>query len=272
MAKVIEKTGKTIEEAIQAAVDELGVAESELEVEVLETPAKKFFGLLGETPAKIRVTIKEISNAQTAMNNESEIENDTVAVVVEKVEEVAQVEEPVQMEQPEIEPVLAPSPVEEPQLSERDKIIDAAKNFLQEVFAAMNLEVAIEVEELEDGVQLNLSGKGLGVLIGRRGQALDALQYLLNLAANRKNAENRIYFTIDVEDYRRRREESLIKLAKGVAERVIKTRHEVRLEPMSRHDRKVVHTVLQDNKHVETHSSGEEPYRYVIVAPKRSRG
>lgn len=252
MAKVIEKTGKTIKEAIQAAVAELGVPESELEVAVLETPSKRLFGLFGETPAKIRATVKE---------------SEPPAEVEEPIEEPARVEETSKPEPPAIEPVLEPSPVEESsEPSAEDKAVDAAQSFLQEVFAAMGLEVSIEVEELEDGFKLNLSGKGLGVLIGRRGQALDALQYLVNLVVNRKH-EEKIYFTLDVEDYRRRREEALIKLAKGVAERAIKTRREVRLEPMSRHERKIIHTVLQNNERVETHSSGEEPYRYVIVTP-----
>jgi len=257
MANVIEKTGKTINEAIQAAAEELGVAESELEVEVLETPVKRLFGLFGETPAKIRATVKEPEPEPVA--------------VEEPPEEPARVEQVVEPEQPEIEPVLEPSPVEESEPPAREEIVDAAKNFLQEVFAAMKLDVTIEVEELANGIKLNLSGKGLGILIGRRGQALDALQYLLNLAVNRKLAE-KVFFTLDVEDYRRRREEALIKLAKGVAERAIKTRREVRLEPMSRHERKIIHTVLQENDRIETHSTGEEPYRYVIVTPvKRGR-
>ena len=260
MANVIEKTGKTIEEAIQAAAEELGVTVNELEVEVLETPTKRLFGLFGETPAKIRASVK-VS------------EPPKVAEPVPTIEEPARAEEPtVEPEQPAIEPVLEPSPVEEPQISERDRLIDAAEDFLQEVFTTMNLQVTIEVEEFEDSVELNLSGKGLGVLIGRRGQALDALQYLLNLAVNRKSIDEKIFFTLDVEDYRRRREEALIKIAKSAAERVIKTRREVRLEPMSRHERKIVHTVLQDNERVETHSTGEEPYRCVIVTPvKRGR-
>ena len=258
MANVIEKTGKTIDDAVQAAADEFGVAVSELEYEILETPAKRLFGLFGETPAKIRASIKV---------SEPPVEVEEPAPPV---EEPAPVEETtVEQEQPAIEPILEPSPVEEPEISERDRLIDAAEDFLQEVFAAMKLEVVIEVEEFDDSVELNLSGKGLGVLIGRRGQALDALQYLLNLAVNRKSADEKIFFTLDVEDYRRRREEALIKLAKGVAERAIKTRREVRLEPMSRHERKIIHTVLQDNDRVETHSSGEEPYRYVIVTPVR---
>ena len=256
MAHVIEKTGKTIDEAIQAAVDELGISKDRLEIEILETPMKRLFGLFGETPAKVRVTVKETSVAEKAV-----------------VEEPAQVEPPAQIEEtPAIEPILEPSPVEEPvQPFDRDKIIDAAEDFLHEVFSAMNLEVIMKIEDdAEEGCLINLSGKGLGILIGRHGQALDALQYLLNLAVNRK-ADNKVHFTLDVEDYRRRREESLTKLAKSVAERSIKTRRDIKLEPMNRHERKIIHTVLQDNDQIETHSAGEEPYRYVIVTPKRNR-
>lgn len=254
MANVIEKTGKTIDEAIAAAARELGIDKDELEIEILETPTKRLFGLFGETPAKIRATVKERP------------------VIIEepaRLEEKAPVEEPAEK----FEPVLEPSPVEEPAESfDRDKVIDAAGDFLREVFAAMNLEVIMKISDNEEeGCLIELSGKGLGVLIGRRGQALDALQYLLNLAVNRKNADEKVHFTLDVEDYRRRREQALIKLAKGVAERAIKTRRDVKLEPMNRHERKIIHTVLQDNDRVETHSAGEEPYRYIIVSPKRNR-
>ena len=253
---VIEKTGKTVDEAIAAAVAELGVARDELEIEILETPTKRLFGLFGETPAKIRATVKK------------------PPVVAEPVqpEEPARAKEPVQEEPPEIEPVLEPSPVEETsEVFDRDKIIDAAEDFLREVFAAMNLQVTMKIEDAaEEGCFIELSGKGLGILIGRRGQALDSLQYLLNLAVNRKAGE-KVHFTLDVEDYRRRREQALIKLAKGVAERALKTRRDVKLEPMNRHERKIIHTVLQDNDRVETHSAGEEPYRYIVVSPKRGR-
>ena len=252
MANVIEKTGKTIEEAIQAAAAELGVAQSELDIEVLEEPSKKFLGLFGGTPAKIRATIK-IPEPQPV-----------------KIEEPAQVEEKVTPEE-KFEPVLEPSPVEETaETLSHEQIIDNALDFLQEVFAAMKIEVKITIEDSEDGCLFDLSGKGLGILIGKHGQALDSLQYLLNLAVNRKNAE-KIYFTLDVEDYRRRRAETVTKLAKSVAERVIKTRKEVKLEPMSRLERKIIHTTLQNNNRVETYSAGEEPYRYVIVSPKRGR-
>ncbi len=263
MANVIEKTGKTIEEAISAAAAELGVEESELEIEVLEEPSKKFLGLFGGTPAKIRATVKVVELPKV-------IEVNPPPEPVE-VEEHKPIEKEVPAEK--FEPILEPSPVEEtaePEPVDREQIIADAEKFLQDVFAAMKIEVAIEVEETEESCLLDLSGKGLGVLIGRHGQALDALQYLLNLSVNRKNAE-RIYFILDVEDYRHRRAETVTKLAKSVAERAIKTRKDVKLEPMSRHERKIIHMTLQDNNRVETHSAGEEPYRYVIVSPKRGR-
>ena len=251
---VIEKTGKTVEEAIAAAVVELGVAEDKLEIEILETPTKRLFGLFGETPAKIRATVKE----------------PLVVAEPARAKEAVQ-EEPPEIE-PAIEPILEPSPVEESaEVFDREKIIDASEDFLREVFAAMNLQVTMKIEDAaEEGCFIELSGKGLGILIGRRGQALDSLQYLLNLAVNRKAGE-KVHFTLDVEDYRRRREQALIKLAKGVAERALKTRRDVKLEPMNRHERKIIHTVLQDNDRVETHSAGEEPYRYIVVSPKRGR-
>ncbi len=281
MANVVETTGKTIKEAIQVAVARLGVSEKDIDVEVLETPTKKFFGLLGETPAKIRATLKISAppvhiEEPKPIDEPAPIEETPAEKIVEPqpeppVEKIS--EEPAEK----FEPVLAPSPAdEEPseqQPLDREQILHAAENFLQDVFAAMELEVTIEVTVEEDGYLLDLKGKNLGLLIGRRGQALDALQYLLNLVVNRKLDEDKVHFTIDVEDYRRRREEALIKLAKGVAERAIKTRQDVRLEPMNRHERKIIHTVLQDNNRVETHSAGEEPYRYVIVSPvKRARG
>ena len=261
MANVIEKTGKTVDEAIAAAAEELGVDKDELDVEILETPTKRLFGLFGETPAKIRAAIKE----------------KTVVV-----EEEARVEEKIPAEK--FEPILEPSPAtsikneadvpteEKIQPFDRDKVIDAAEDFLKEVFAAMNLEVIMKIDDnAEEGCLIELSGKGLGILIGRRGQALDSLQYILNLAVNRKNADEQIHFILDVDGYRRRREQALIKLAKSVAERAIKTRREVKLEPMNRHERKIIHTVLQENSRVETHSAGEDPYRYIVVSPKRGR-
>lgn len=262
MANVIEITGKTVDEAIQAAVARLGVEASNLDVEVLELPKKKLFGLFGETPAKIRATVKIPEPPVTVSEEPAPIEEPPAPKVVDAPAK-------------EFEPVLEPSPVAEPSTEaepfDREQAIDAAGKFLQDVFATMELEVTLKVTDSADDCRIELIGKNLGMLIGRRGQALDALQYLLNLAVNR-HAEEKVHFTLDVENYRQRREQTLIKLAKSVAERAIKTRKEVRLEAMNRHERKIIHTVLQDNDRVETHSTGEDPYRCVVVTPvKRAR-
>ena len=165
-----------------------------------------------------------------------------------------------------------PKPVEETEnIFDRQSVIVAAKNFLTEVFAAMKIEVEVNVVDNESEVVLDLVGKDLGVLIGKHGQTLDSLQYITNLAANFHDSEEKIYFVLDVENYRNRRATSLKKLAKSVAERAVRTRQDVKLEPMSRSDRKVIHTVLQENSKVETHSAGEDPYRYIIVSPKKKR-
>ena len=261
MANVIEKTGKTVEEAIQAALDELGVTAEQVDIEVLELPAKRLFGWLGETPAKVRATLKVVAPP---------VEEKTVVEVAENV--VSAAEDATVAEKPAeevIEPILAPSPADD---NSKAEALDKAKTFLADVFDAMKLDIEIDVTENDDGYLFDLSGKGLGVLIGRHGQALDSLQYLLNLAANRRDAENKIHFTLDVEGYRDRRADALEKLAVNMAERAIKTRKDVRLEPMNRHERKMIHTALQDNNRVETHSAGTEPYRYVIITPtKRGR-
>ena len=270
MATVIEKTGKTVEDAIQAAVDELGVEKSEVEVEVLESPSKKLFGLFGSTPAKVRVTLKEKIEPEK-ISLESEIKTFSA--------EVSEVEEPPVAK--EISSELAKqSAILEEKISEAEKIpegadfdktevIERGKKFLRDVFAAMKIDVEIEVVEDEEGCIFDLSGKNLGILIGKHGQTLDALQYLLNLAANKRYSSERIHFLIDIENYRERRKETLKKLAKSVAERAVRMRQDVRLEPMNRHERKIIHTALQDNKRVETRSAGEEPYRYIIVSPKK---
>ena len=257
MAKVIEKTGKTVEEAKQAALEELGVSESDIEVRILENPTKKFFGLFGETLAKIRVTVKEKFTPPAPPV-------ETFSAVEESAPEPEKIETPADEEK-------IPEVAEKKIDFDKTPIIDKAKNFLSEVFAAMNVEAQIEVKETERDVVFDLSGKSLGVLIGKRGQTLDSLQYLTNLAANKRDSEERVHFILDVENYRARRTETLQKLAKSVADRVRRMQQDVKLEPMNRHERRVIHTALQDNDRVETHSVGEEPYRYIIVSPKRRR-
>ena len=147
---------------------------------------------------------------------------------------------------------------------------DVVKDFLTEVFDKMNLEVEIitKFDEIEGVIDIELKGPEMGVLIGKRGQTLDSLQYLTNLAVN-KQSESYIKVKLDTEDYRKRRKETLENLAKNIAYKVKRTKRPVSLEPMNPFERRVIHSALQNDKYVSTHSEGEEPYRHVVVTLKR---
>ena len=147
---------------------------------------------------------------------------------------------------------------------------DVVKDFLTDVFDKMNLEVEIitKFDEIEGVIELELKGPEMGVLIGKRGQTLDSLQYLTNLALNRKS-DNYLRVKIDTEDYRRRRKETLENLAKNMAYKAKRTKRPVSLEAMNPYERRIIHSALQNDKYVVTHSEGEEPYRHVVVTLKR---
>ena len=146
-----------------------------------------------------------------------------------------------------------------------------AEKFLCEVFRCMGLDVAMTLQETDEGSVYNLQGDGLGILIGKHGQTLDALQYLTNLAANKGREDGRIHVILDAMDYRSRREETLRRLAGHLAEKACRIHAEVRLEPMNRHERKIIHMALQGSSRVSTYSDGDEPYRCVVIAPKKKR-
>ena len=198
MAVEIEKTGKTIDDAKRAALEELQVAENMVEFEVLEEPSKGFLARLRElTPA------------------------------------------------------------------------EKAEEFLASIFEAMKLEVRIDPMDTKDGVVMNLIGENLGILIGKHGQTLDSLQYLANLAANKGLVEDKVRIILDIENYRSRREDTLRRLAMRLADKVRRTGERIVLEPMNRHERKIIHMALQNNYRISTYSSGEEPYRKVVIELKR---
>lgn len=147
---------------------------------------------------------------------------------------------------------------------------DVAKDFLNGVFKAMELEVTIncKFDEIDGTLDIDLAGPEMGVLIGKRGQTLDSLQYLTNLAVNR-SSEKYTRVKIDTEDYRRRRKDTLENLAKNVASKVKRTKKSVTLEAMNPYERRIIHSALQNDQYVTTHSEGEEPYRYVVVTLKK---
>ncbi|MBQ9486738.1 MAG: Jag N-terminal domain-containing protein [Selenomonadaceae bacterium] len=349
MATIIEKTGKTVEEALQAALSELGVDEKDVEMEVLEKPSKGILGLFGNKPARIRVTLKEVPkpevvgespttinfrtvpsldtlpkvddepepaadeinsetkldaenkldaesdvkaesnvDAETKLDAESDVkaapklESETTADTENKLDAESDVETEsnvdaesnVKAESEGVTPAVTDDAenisydAENLANVDRAEIIERAKKFLFDVYAAMNVELQIDVSEDDENIILNLTEKKSAALIGKHGQNLDALQYLTNLAAN-KNSLYKVRFILDVGDYRERREVILKKMAKSAAERVVRTRKEVKMEPMSRHERLIIHTALQDNKRVETHSYGTEPHRHIVVSLKR---
>ena len=152
----------------------------------------------------------------------------------------------------------------------KNYVADNAKQFLNDVFDAMKLTVAVDVkyDELDNSMDIDLSGDEMGVLIGKRGQTLDSLQYLVSLVVN-KEAENYIRVKVDTENYRQRRKETLENLAKNIAYKVKRTKRPVSLEPMNPYERRIIHSALQNDKYVTTHSEGDEPFRRVVVTLKR---
>ena len=152
----------------------------------------------------------------------------------------------------------------------KNSVADKAKEFLKEVFDAMNIVVVIDVKYDEENrnIDIELSGDEMGVLIGKRGQTLDSLQYLVSLVVD-KDEDEYIRVKVDTEDYRKRRKETLENLAKNIAYKVKRTKRPVSLEPMNPYERRIIHSALQNDKYVTTHSEGEEPFRRVVVTLKK---
>lgn len=153
----------------------------------------------------------------------------------------------------------------------KSSVEDVIHDFLSDIFRAMDMKVEIIINSNEDSkvIEVELKGSDMGVLIGKRGQTLDSLQYLVNLAANRQSEEY-VKVKVDTEDYRKRRKETLENLAKNIAYKVKRSKRSVSLEPMNPFERRVIHSALQNDKYVTTHSEGEEPYRHVVVTLKRN--
>jgi spoIIIJ-associated protein len=205
MLNSIEKTAKTVDEAVHEALKALKASKEETEITVLEPGSKGILGF-GARPAKVLVKIKF-----------------------------------------------------DPEKT--------AKSFLREIAAAMGLPLSVTTTLKEKQLLVDISGDDMGILIGKRGQTLDSLQYLVNLVVNKGNAPY-ISVTLDTENYRARRKETLESLAVNLAKKVKATRKNVVLEPMNPYERRIIHSALQTNRFVTTYSEGEEPYRYVVIAQK----
>ena len=154
--------------------------------------------------------------------------------------------------------------------SKKFSVEENVKEFLKSVFHAMDMavEIIVKVNEEEKLIEVDLKGEDMGILIGKRGQTLDSLQYLTNLAVN-KSSESYYKVKVDTEDYRKRRKDTLENLAKNIAYKVKRTKRSVELEPMNPFERRVIHSALQNDRYVTTHSEGDEPYRHVVVTLKK---
>lgn len=260
--RTIEATGKTIEDAVRSGLVRLGLMEEEVTIEVLAEPKSGFLGF-GSKPAKVRLTEKARKNAP--IYDIEEEERKAAPPAEPKAAEAAPAED-VTAETPE-EPVEEPAAVEAEPAEETFTAEEAAakaKAFLQDVLRNMGIEVMIEKMIKSDKIILHLHGKNLGILIGKHGQTLDALQYLTNLTTN-QGEETRHFIMLDVENYRQRREETLKQLAVRLAGRVKRSGEKVVLEPMNGYERKIIHVALQNEANVRTESEGQDPYRHVVI-------
>ena len=276
----VEATGKTIEDAVRSGLVQLGLTRDEVTVEVLSEPKSGFLGI-GSKPAVVRVTAKEeaehvLQRQQEDVRKAEEAEKQAADAAGIAVAEPPCPEEPVsapaesEIDHPAdgAKDSVAASPADEAADQKEDFTAEEAaakaREFLQEVLKNMGMQVVIEKMIKPDKIILHLHGKNLGILIGKHGQTLDALQYLTNLTTN-QGKETRHFIMLDVENYRHRREETLKQLALRLSGRVKKKGDKVVLEPMNGYERKIIHVALQDAEHVRTESEGQDPYRHVVI-------
>ena len=255
MIKTLEKAGRTEDDAIKAALEELGLSRDDVSVEVLVRPKSGFFGI-GAVQAVVRVSYDEKIpdiQAKPADTGRTVPTSDKTASKIEAVQEKS-----------------SPKPAEDKieknpsSPSDEEPVITEIRSFLDGLFERMNVEAKMEFSHSDNSVVVNLSGNDMGSIIGRRGETLDAIQHLTNYVVNH-GRDKRLHINIDAEAYRSKREESLTHLAEKMAEKAIKYKRNMALEPMNSYERHVIHTALQNYKGVSTASTGEEPNRRVIV-------
>ncbi len=303
-----EASAKTVEEAIAAGLEALGVSISDVTVDVLDEGSKGLFGLFGSRLAKVRLTVKEPEEDPLAALAEEKPARKPARKPAEKkpapekkeprpaaekkpAPEKKEPREPKAPRQPKpkaekpekpaeekkpLPPKAPAKPIEKPVVTmlendqvQADSAAGKAQAFLKELTHLMGVEVDVAVgNDAEGNVFVQMTGDTLGILIGRRGETLDALQYLTSLKINR-GQENYTRVTLDTENYRAKREDTLIRLANRMANRAVKTGRKVSLEPMNPYERRIIHSALQANEAVDTHSEGDEPNRHVVITLRK---
>ncbi len=298
-----EITAKTVDEAITKACLELETSSDNLEIQVVREGTSGFFGI-GSKPAIIKVRkkveeeefgiLKELKKEETKKERKEPVHKEPKKEVKKEIKKEMPKEQPkkeVKKEAPkqakkENKPVVKEEvPVKaekkpEVKKEERKPVVRTeeqikameqdGRKFLEGVFKAMELPVEINMnyDKENDCLEIDFSGEDMGILIGKRGQTLDSLQYLTSLVVN-KEQQDYVRVKLDTENYRSRRKDTLENLARNIAYKVKKTRKPVVLEPMNPYERRIIHSALQGNKFVETYSEGNEPYRHVVVVYKK---
>ena len=263
----IQVSAKTIDDAVLEAAMKLATTREHLEYEVIEKGSAGFLGFgAKDAVIKARALRDDEIELQAKAEEKEPVKQEVKKEVKKEIKQEAKKEEAAPVEKKEAPVEKKEAPVKKEKAT--GKVI-SAEDFLKDVFKAMDMEVEIKVTENkeEKTLDIELVGDDMGVLIGKRGQTLDSLQYLVSLVVN-KYSDEYIRVKIDTENYRERRKETLENLAKNIAYKVKRTRKTVSLEPMNPYERRVIHSALQNDRYVTTHSEGEEPYRRVVVTLK----
>ena len=301
--KQYEFSARTQDEAVEMGLQELGVSIADVDIQVIEEGSKGLFGLFGSRPVKVRLTLKDAEEDPLAdlledkkpakpqiepekkpeKKAEKKVEKKPVEKKAEekkpapekkKVEKKEQEEKPAKQEKPAVKAEIRPMEKPEVTMIAAEELTDdspagTAHAFLEELTKLMGVDVTIDMgTDAEGNVYGYINGDTLGILIGRRGETLDAVQYLTSLKVNR-GREGYTRVTLDTENYRAKREDTLIRLANRMANRALRTGRKVSLEPMNPYERRIIHYALQQTEGVTTHSEGEEPNRHVVITNKK---
>ncbi|MBQ6287988.1 MAG: protein jag [Clostridia bacterium] len=301
--KQYEFSARTQDEAVEMGLQELGVSIADVDIQVVEEGSKGLFGLFGSRPVKVRLTLKDAEEDPLAdlledkkpaklqiepekkqekkpekkaekKPVEKKAEEKKPAPEKKKAEKKAEPAEKKEQEKPAVKAEIRPMEKPEVTMIAAEELTDdspagTAHAFLAELTKLMGVDVTIDMgTDAEGNVYGYINGDTLGILIGRRGETLDAVQYLTSLKVNR-GREGYTRVTLDTENYRAKREDTLIRLANRMANRALRTGRKVSLEPMNPYERRIIHYALQQTEGVTTHSEGEEPNRHVVITNKK---
>lgn len=255
------KTGRTVDEAVSEALTELNKKRDEVEVEIIEEASKGFLGLIGSKEATVKVTV--IEDAKDIVR---EIFSDIEPEKSQKVE----TEEKIEIKSESNDEVKERPVSEQKSEDAKDDFIEKTDkivfDFIGKVMGTLGINYEIEIERVDNFLKVNILGdeEKLGIVIGKRGVTLDSIQYILSLLVN-KHSDNFIRVIVDASNYRKKREKTLTELAERMAEKVVRTGRNIRLEPMNAQERRIIHFALQSFEGVATHSEGRDPYRKVVI-------